>query len=102
MAGDVLACSIPGCLCTRWRHRNATTPGFSHESGALEMCVKLCLEEKHWSQDTLLALTVNDLNQKPALTHTLIVFKFNFTYSNMPGAVVHCFQERDRDFHSNR
>ena len=94
MAGDVLACSILGCLCTRWRRRNAAALGLSHESGALEICVKLCLEEKYWSQDPLLTLTVNELNQEPALRHTLIVFKFNFRYSNVPGAVGHCFQER--------
>lgn len=93
MAGDVLACSILECLCTRWRQRNAAAPELSHESGALEICIKLCLEEKYWSQDPLPTLTVNDLKQESALRHTLIVFKFNFRYSNMPGAVAHCFQE---------
>lgn len=40
------------------------------------------------------SLTVNDLNQEPALRHTVIVFRFNFRYSNVPGAVEHSIQER--------
>lgn len=90
MAGDVLACSILGCLCTSWRQRNAASPGLSHESAALEICIKLCLEEKYWRQDALPALTVNYLNRE----HALIVLKFHFRYSNVPGAIVQCFQER--------
>lgn len=94
MAADVLACSILGCLCTSWRQRNAAAPGLSHESGALEICVKLCLEDKCWSQDPLPTLTVNDLNQEPGLRHTVFVFKFNFGWGNVAGAVAQCFQER--------
>lgn len=55
------------------------------------MNLVLCLEEKISESVTL---TVDDLNQEPALRHTVIVFKFNSRYSNVPGAAEHSIQER--------